>query len=84
MATGPVASWCDEPHSAPIEHGEESSVQAVVLRQSGELRIGHRLRHQHERDGNARDCIGAHLLARQRKPSQEREKGLQLLREFDR
>ena len=73
IATGPVASCPDEPQSAADEDREERGVEAVVGGQSGELRVGHRLRHEDDRDGDPGDEIGAQRGARNREPREKRQ-----------
>jgi hypothetical protein len=52
-------------------HRQQRGVETVIRGQSGQLRVGKRLRHQHQADGDPRDQVRAQCAVRQRKPGQE-------------
>jgi hypothetical protein len=58
-------------------HRQEGGVQAIDHRQTGQGGVGHRLRDQDQRHGDAGDEIAAQVLALEREPAQEGEKSAQ-------
>ena len=53
--------------------GQECGIQTIVGRQTGQLRIGHGLRDEHQRNGDARNEVGSECLAAYRPPGKEWE-----------
>jgi len=59
-------------------HRQEGRIEAVVRRQTSELRIGHRLGDQYQRHGQAGHEIGFQDIASKRQPGEKREKFLRV------
>ena len=70
-ATGPVPSWLELPHRAATATGRKAAYKPVVRGQPGQLRVGHRLRNQHQGHGQACHEVGLQHVSLHGEPAQE-------------